>query len=248
MKDSNHSLEAFVERHRADLDAFEPRPDLWAALEHQLEAPAATAEPAAPLRAVPLPATDFAPAALGRRHALAAAVAAVLVLGAGYFWTTDQRGAARPQGPAATAPLARTAPVPTSPVNNDLALYLGQLPLATLAADAPGQQLSGAVQRMETYYATQIGERQTELRRLERETAATPDAEWRQELRGLDSTYRQLRVELYRNPEPDVVLDAMNRNLQIRLDILNQQLRVRERMQEYGADSYILAERGHRNP
>ena len=248
MKNSHNSLEAFVERHRADLDAFEPRPDLWAALEHQLEAPAATAEPAAPLRVVPLPATDLAPITLGRRHAVAAAVAALLVLSAGYFWTTDQRGAARPPSPAVALPIAQAMPGPTSLINNDLALYLGHLPLATLAADAPGQQLSGAVQRMETYYATQIGERQTELRHLEQETAATPDAEWRQELRGLDSTYRQLRVELYRNPEPDVVLDAMNRNLQIRLDILNQQLRVRERMQEYGADSYILAERGHRRP
>ena len=38
----NNSLESFVERHRADFDTHEPRPDLWAALEQQLNAAAPT--------------------------------------------------------------------------------------------------------------------------------------------------------------------------------------------------------------
>ena len=46
-----HSLETFAERHRADFDSHEPRPDLWAALGKQLDtANNPTAVP--PMRAV----------------------------------------------------------------------------------------------------------------------------------------------------------------------------------------------------
>lgn len=86
---------------------------------------------------------------------------------------------------------------------------------------------------MESYFAVQIEERQAELQKLEATMPMAGAADWQRELAGLDSTYRQLKQELYRNPEPTVVLDAMNRNLQIRLDILNQQTRTREQMQEY---------------
>jgi len=246
MNKNTPGLEAFVERHRADLDAFEPRPDLWEALERQLDAPAAADEtPAAPLRVVPLHDAQPAPAEPTRRYyALAASVAAVLLLGVGYFWNTDHQTSPWLAAPATSSPLVLTSP-PTS-LNNDLSLYMGPSPVATAASDAPAQHLNSAVQRMETYYVSQIRERQMELSQLEQEAANTPDAEWRQELSALDSTYRQLKVELYRNPEPDVVLDAMNRNLQIRLDILNQQLRTRERIDAYGGEPYILAEQGHR--
>jgi hypothetical protein len=44
-----------------------------------------------------------------------------------------------------------------------------------------------------------------------------------------------------------VVLEAMNRNLQIRLDILNQQLHTREQIQAYHAGSPMLAD-SHRMP
>jgi hypothetical protein len=95
---------------------------------------------------------------------------------------------------------------------------------------------------MEDYFAAQIQERAGELRQMEEETSNTPAADWQRELAALDSTYAQLKTELYRNPEPDLVLDAMNRNLQIRVDILNQQLRTRERIREFHAQEPAVAE------
>ncbi|RYE90771.1 MAG: hypothetical protein EOO37_02120, partial [Cytophagaceae bacterium] len=57
-------LETYVERHRADFDLHEPRPDLWAALEQQLHGETAP---------VPEPTMSIAPAddttAVGRQLA-----------------------------------------------------------------------------------------------------------------------------------------------------------------------------------
>lgn len=253
MNEKKTGLEAFVERHRADFDVFEPRPNLWDDIELELTAPEA-AEEEAPLRILPLyttPATTpeapevaaSQPAATtdsavrsARPYGIAAAVAALLMVGT-WFWQhqSDATRWTRTGQPVAATGL-------TAPAG------VGQPTLATPAAAGPEQRLAGAVQRMEAYYATQIAERQQELRALDKETPATaPGADWQQELNGLDSTYQQLRTELYRNPEPEVVLDAMDRNLQIRLDLLNQQLRTREQIKDYHSQPYMVAE-GRRKP
>lgn len=230
MKKDNTGLEDFVGRHRADFDTFEPRPDLWNSIELALDAvPAAAAgpvplRPAAETRALPLTRT-----ARGRyAYGLAATLALLLLAGLGVFWTQSRRtpgwartGTATVLTPAASAPL-----LPDNPFG------LGSEPVTTAAAQAPAQRATAAVLRMETYYAAQLKERQAELTRLDARAGAGP-ADWQREMTTLDSTYQQLKVELTRNPEPDVVLDAMNRNLQIRLDILNQQLRTRAQAQEY---------------
>ncbi|RPD49969.1 hypothetical protein DNI29_04020 [Hymenobacter sediminis] len=253
MNEKKTGLEAFVERHRADFDVFEPRPNLWDDIELELTAPEA-AEEEASLRILPLhitpESTPEVPEVLAtqplttadsavrsaRPYGIAAAVAALLMVGTWFWqhqteatrWTRAEQvavtGLATPEG-------------------------VGQPTLAaTPAAAGPEQRLAGAVQRMEAYYATQIAERQQELRALDKETSATaPQSDWQQELHGLDSTYQQLRTELYRNPEPEVVLDAMDRNLQIRLDLLNQQLRTREQIKDYHSQPYMVAE-GRRKP
>ena len=53
MNDKETGLENFIERHRADFDVFEPRPDLWDDIEQNLAAPTAGAV---------APAADEAPA------------------------------------------------------------------------------------------------------------------------------------------------------------------------------------------
>ncbi|MBC6990821.1 hypothetical protein [Hymenobacter sp. BT491] len=232
MNEKKTGLEAFVERQRADFDAFEPRPNLWDEIESQLAAPEAQDEES--VRIVKLEPEIAAPekgAKQGFRYRIAAA-AAVLLLAGGGFWLQRE---APLQQVGAIWTKSKTVPVVKTPRADEPEsfLYLGSSPVATQATEGPAQRLTSAVQRMETYYANQITERQSELRQLDKEAALTPGADWRNELAELDSTYRQLKVELYRNPEPDVVLDAMNRNLQIRLDILNQQLRTRERIQDY---------------
>jgi hypothetical protein len=156
---------------------------------------------------------------------------------AGYFWQAQQPTTIWTRS-AAKSEVAAAAPA----TGNEHNFYSGPGLTATAATDGPPQRLDGAVKRMESYYAAQIAERQQELTALDAETPAAPRADWQHELTSLDSTYRQLKVELYRNPEPDVVLEAMNRNLEIRLDLLTQQLRTRERILDYHNQPYMVAD------
>ncbi|UOG74221.1 hypothetical protein MTX78_19120 [Hymenobacter tibetensis] len=262
MNDKETGLENFIERHRAEFDVFEPRPDLWDDIEQELAAPTAgpveqdadeTIVPK-PLRIVKLypeaPAATLAASSEPLRTTnsntwlprpgIAAAVALLVLAGVGAVWNNEQHTTGWTN--TGTAPLVLAAPSP-APTDANTGLYFGASPV-TNSQEAPAQQLTKTVQRMETYFASQIRERQQELQQLEAETpvASAPAADWQRELASLDSTYRQLKVELYRNPEPDVVLEAMNRNLQIRLDILNQQTRFREQAQEYTAQPLMIAD------
>ncbi|TGE21970.1 hypothetical protein E5K00_17080 [Hymenobacter aquaticus] len=237
MKEKKTGLEDFVERHRADFDAFEPRPDLWDAIEQELSATPRAEAPAeeAPLRLVKLQPAEELPAqpltisAPPRRpnYGVAAAIALLILAGIGAIWSKS--------APTMTWTRLTSAPLALSSTEGEDATEPATFGASTVGIEAasPQKRLAVAVQRMEDYYATQIGEKKQEIGRLQA-PAATPGADWSQELATLDSTYAQLKVELYRNPEPDVVLEAMNRNMQIRLDILNQQVRLQERMKEYG--------------
>lgn len=212
------SLENYVGQHRADFDPHEPRPELWAALENELHP--ATELPA--LRVVPKlagerPALIFAPAAPRRaggwqRYGLAAGLAALmLAAGAGEAWKSRRAApagvAAGEERPAGAQPEAARYQSPATT----------RLTASTQAADA---RLDTAVHGMERYYLGQLRSRQTQLSQL----VPGATADWARELGGLDSSYQQLKQELPRHPQPEVVLTAMNRNLQIRLDILDQQL------------------------
>lgn len=237
MKYNEHNqLETCVERHRADFDLHEPRPELWAALAKQLHneptsasneplMSAAVADETEAERQLTFtgPAEPQAPSRRRRRaiwveHYSVAAALVVLILAAGL-------GEAWKSGSAAQARLG-TAPAINAPANHaaDATLYLA--PSGGLVASAVSQstnaRLDTAVRGMETYYVGQLADRKAELSQL----APAATADWARELVDLDSSYQQLKRELPRHPQPEVVLTAMNRNLQIRLDILDQQLSV----------------------
>lgn len=238
---NQHSLENYAERHRADFDLHEPRPELWAALERQLhgESPAAEqprmsiapAEPLAQPTAVPAatlplaqPHLRTAQTARWQRYGIAAALAAlVLAAGLGEGWKAQH------------TPVVAARPAETTLNAADAALYLGP-ESGALAASQGGSadvdaRLDTAVHGMERYYVAQLTDRKTQLSQL----APAATAEWARELVGLDSSYQQLKRELPRHPQPEVVLTAMNRNLQIRLDILDRQLEL------HGGDPAALA-------
>ncbi|MDO7844937.1 hypothetical protein Q5H92_01100 [Hymenobacter sp. M29] len=220
-----NSLENFVERHRADFDTHEPRPDLWAALEQQLAEPVAAptmrlaTEPAAPKVAA-------APASWLQRYGVAAALALlVFAAGASEAWKSNH-------STADVVAVAAPASANNSSLNtqDDAALYQDGNPLAISAAERSSgadSQLVRAVRGMETYYTSQLARRQHELSAVTGPGMASMTADWQRELVSLDSSYRQLKAELLNHPQPDAVLTAMNRNLQVRLDILDQQLHLR---------------------
>jgi hypothetical protein len=229
---NRHSLENYAERHRADFDLHEPRPELWAALEKQLhgespvvEAPHMVISPGytpQPVAELPLaqPTLRVQKSDRWQRYGLAAALVLLLVAaGIGEAWKTNRQPAVATQ-----VTMASAAP--------DAALYLNSeasaLPASQGGVDA---RLDTAVHGMERYYIAQLTDRKTQLSQL----APAATAEWARELVGLDSSYQQLKRELPRHPQPEVVLTAMNRNLQIRLDILDRQLEL------HGSDQPALA-------
>ena len=254
-----NSLETFVERHRADFDTHEPRPDLWAVLEQQLNAvapamrlsdevviaPLLVAE--APMVAFIAPAASVTAGDAGRaswfqRYGVAAALALlVLAAGASEAWKTRPVGAQ-----VATAGAAAMVPgrVATAP---DAALYQDGNPTSLTAAEhtaGPDSQLVRAVRGMEAYYTNQLARRQSELSQLSGPGMAAMNADWKHELVSLDSSYRVLKLQLLRHPQPDAVLTAMNRNLQVRLDILDRQLNLGNAPAEADPNTgaYVLAD------
>jgi len=225
-------LETFVERHRADFDLHEPRLDLWAALEQQLHDEA----PAEPLMAIStkeeettetgrqIPfAAAFEPVMPAKRrfwaehYSIAAAlVVLLLAAGLGEMWKSGRVAAER----------GAVSQAASSQNTEDAALYLspsGQL-IPNVVNQNMNARLDTAVRGMETYYISQLANRKAELTQLAPEAAA----EWSRDLVDLDSSYQQLKRELPHHPQPEVVLTAMNRNLQNRLNILDRQLELRD--------------------
>jgi hypothetical protein len=232
-----YSLEDFAERHRADFDLHEPRPELWEVLAQKLEAADQAARPAqphlsvqpsleavAPAYAAASPATAPAAAPVLRTQrrrwhyagvalALAALVAAA---GLGELWKAKHPPVITARYKASEGRRAVA----------DAALYLG--PDASAVAASQGgsdgnARLDTAVHGMERYYAAQLQDRKAQLSQLAPDT----ETEWVPALVSLDSSYQQLKRELPSHPQPEAVLTAMNRNLQIRLDILDRQLALR---------------------
>lgn len=239
--DKPDSLATFVERHRADFDVHEPRPALWAAIENELAGPAA--EPAAaPLPGAPAPraAAPTARASWVHRYGVAAALALLVVAAsASEAWKSAHRQPGPEPGIAAEPSAAPAGP-----------LYGGD-PVALAAAernDLTDSRLATAVSGMESYYVAQLNERKAELRQLADSAAGSPTAEWRHDLAALDSSYHTLKLELPHHPQPDVVLTAMNRNLQIRLDLLDRQLQTRAMSQSRPATAAGLVLADSRSP
>jgi hypothetical protein len=246
----NKSLETFVERHRADFDTHEPRPDLWAALEEKLNATA----PETPVMrladevaAAPIVAAVMPPASRQnwfQRYGVAAALALlVFAAGASEAWKSRQ---ATPEVAVTASPAASS----SATNNDDAALYQGGNPLSLTAAEhttGADSQLVRAVRGMEAYYTNQLARRQTELSQLSGPGMAAMNADWQLELASLDSSYRELKQQLLHHPQPDAVLTAMNRNLQVRLDILDRQLNLgTDRTSDDRSNgAYVLADSRH---
>ncbi|AMR28497.1 hypothetical protein A0257_16290 [Hymenobacter psoromatis] len=217
-------LEKYAERHRADFDLHEPRPELWAALEKQLhgETPSDKRPVMGIVKdihvAAELPVVRMQAARRWQHYGLAAALAAlVIAAGVGERWKVNH------------------APVAVATPAMDAGLYVAPATGLVTASHREGAdvdaRLDTAVHGMERYYIAQLNDRKTQLGQL----APSATAEWAHELVGLDSSYQQLKRELPQHPQPEVVLTAMNRNLQIRLDILDRQLEL------HGGDHTALA-------
>lgn len=82
----------------------------------------------------------------------------------------------------------------------------------------------------ENYYTQLIVQKQEEIAQYPLEELGVDD-EFKPALNELDSMYTQLKQELYEVPSQEEIINAMVSNLQMRIQILNQQLEILERIQ-----------------
>ena len=76
-------------------------------------------------------------------------------------------------------------------------------------------------------YTTLIANKRTELRNISQDDPELYK-EFSAETAKMDSVYKKLRSDLVTSPNPELVLRAMIRNLEIQTEVLNQQLNVIE--------------------
>jgi negative regulator of sigma E activity len=99
-------------------------------------------------------------------------------------------------------------------------------------AEQPGLvAASPAYAKEVTHYASLIDDKRAELRQL---TEQDPDL-YRQfsgDLESLEANYQTLKADLPQTPNQEVLIQAMIQNLQLQIDLLNEQLRVIERMKQ----------------
>ncbi|EAY28524.1 hypothetical protein [Microscilla marina] len=98
----------------------------------------------------------------------------------------------------------------------------------TLADDFNLKELDPELAEAESYYTELIAEKKKELDKYSLEDVTLKE-EFKGDISELDSTYNALRKELYNVPSKDKVSEAMILNLQTRIEILNQQLKILEK-------------------
>jgi hypothetical protein len=258
--ESPDQLKNWVQNRRQAFDTLEPRPDLWTAIERQLDADEVIVAAVAPaIASAPPTLTATRGGQFAGRGWWQMAAAAVVVFALGYCLRmqteTTVPAVAINDVPAATVraqPTAEEAPPEPSQrpmaVNGfrneepDPAVQAtlltsseatdGEARAASTAAD-PDRELTQRLRRLEARYEALLAYHQPQAANRGRFTSSRPLAdEWDHEMAALDSGYIALRLELTRNPNTDEVVEAMNRNLHMRLSLLNQQVRALDAMQQ----------------
>lgn len=256
--ESPDQLQNWVQNHRKAFDTLEPRPNLWAAIERQLEADEVIAVAIGPTVSAEPPKLTASPGGkfAGRAWWQMAAAAVLFTLGYGLRMQTETAAPALAINdvPAATvtiqpaeesAPAATQHPMVVNGFRNqepDPAMQAAVLTTesaepeaapATVTADRD-RELAQRLRRLEARYEALLAYHQPQAATgRTRFTSTRPLAdEWAREMAALDSGYAALRLELTRNPNTDEVVEAMNRNLHMRLSLLNQQVRALDAMQQ----------------
>lgn len=215
-----NNLERFVRDNREDFDSHEPSPDLWANIVGKLPADtttisAADAQPGA-VAYTPQPDTTVKAAETGVIRPLNGYK---LRGGSGSGW----RG---------WAVAASVAVLLLAGGFWWLNHRYGMTEQPDVVAVSP------AYAREFVQYARLIDTKRNELRQM---TTSNP-ALYRQfaaDLDRLESSYRNLRAELPENPNQEVLIRAMIQNLDLQINLLNEQLRVIQRMKQQTHENYL---------
>jgi len=95
------------------------------------------------------------------------------------------------------------------------------------------QRIAPELVEVEAYYVHQISAKKSQLSAYDLKLLGLDeDQAIEQELARLDSSYTQLKKQLYTNPNTEEIVGAMIQNLQIRIEVLNRQLEVLQRLEK----------------
>lgn len=87
-----------------------------------------------------------------------------------------------------------------------------------------------------THYAGLIDDKRDELRQLTESNPALYN-EFSGDLQHLEAAYQTLKADLPDTPNQEVLIQAMIQNLQLQIDLLNEQLRVIQRIEQQSHDA-----------
>lgn len=87
-----------------------------------------------------------------------------------------------------------------------------------------------------THYASLIDDKRDELRQLTESNPALYN-EFSGDLESLEASYQTLKADLPDTPNQEVLIQAMIQNLQLQIDLLNEQLRVIQRIKQQTNES-----------
>jgi hypothetical protein len=113
-----------------------------------------------------------------------------------------------------------------------------QLPTDNLTTSSPvaeREQVQGLkevpsqIAEVESYYTSLIQEKQAEIGTYDLKSLGIEE-NLKQDIAGLDSSYNRLKRELLDTPNKEQIMDAMILNLQMRMEILNRQLKTLEKI------------------
>ncbi|SIT91228.1 hypothetical protein [Pontibacter indicus] len=202
-------LKDFVNENREEFDVFEPRPELWQEICTELKIQ--QAQEKKPRKEAKVISINFGERLNFTADFMFMRVAAtiVLLLACGItLWTVKQNN------PAATN------------TTNTLAANTGTGEQESIYQVAP------ELAEVEVYYTSQINSKREELSEYDLKVLGLDETrEIDRELARLDSSYTRLKNQLYTTPNTDQVMAAMIRNLQIRIEVLNHQLEVLQKIE-----------------
>lgn len=89
----------------------------------------------------------------------------------------------------------------------------------------PLEKIAPEMAEVESYYTSIINQKREELSGFDLKALGIDD-NLQQDIVALDSSYAKLKRELYSNPNKEQIIEAMIQNLRIRMEVLNQQIQM----------------------
>ncbi|WP_420583191.1 hypothetical protein [Reichenbachiella sp.] len=97
---------------------------------------------------------------------------------------------------------------------------------------------SSELREVEGYYTQLISQKRSEIKSVI-DKKGLVDVELLEDMQQLDNMYAKLKKDLKRNQNDERLINAMIQNLQLRVEILNKQLRILERISKHEQDEKI---------